>query len=184
MRSQLKSVPDQHAASAGDCSERVSSLMDGELDASELEDVCHELRDPANAATWTCYHVIGDAMRGSANLSPGFSSRFAERLAAEPTIPAPQRERPRPLAIAWAAAATVAAVGVVGWVSFQTMNGTTGVVDATAQAYKVRPNDVRPAGIDREYLLVHQEYSPTTALQGARPYMRAVAAESPTNVGP
>jgi hypothetical protein len=26
---------------------------------------------------------------------------------------------------------------------------------------------------------VHQEYSPTTAIQGARPYLRAVAATDP-----
>jgi sigma-E factor negative regulatory protein RseA len=167
---------------AGTCSERVSSLMDGELDPSELENLCHELRDPVHASTWTCYHVIGDALRGSENLSTGFSARFAERLSAEPTILAPQRERPRPLAIAWAAAATVAAVGVVGWVSFQTMPET--AVATMVRAGTVKAVDVRPP-VDNEYILVHQEYSPTTVLHGVPAYMRAVTApESLPNVGP
>jgi hypothetical protein len=45
-------------------------------------------------------------------------------------------------------------------------------------AATVRAADTRPA-IDNEYLLVHQEYSPTTAIQGARPYLRSVAATDP-----
>jgi sigma-E factor negative regulatory protein RseA len=183
MRSQLKSVPARQAAgSTGTCSERVSTLMDGELDDADVESVCRELRDPVHAVTWTCYHVIGDALRGSADISSGFSARFSERLAAEPTILAPQRERPRPLAIAWAAAATVAAVGVVGWVSFQTMPET--AVATAVRATTVSAADVRPR-VDNEYVLVHQEYSPTTVLHGVPAYMRTMSAgESRTNVAP
>ena len=38
---------------------------------------------------------------------------------------------------------------------------------------------MRGRAVDNEYLLVHQEYSPTTAIQGVRPYLRAVAASEP-----
>ena len=73
--------------------------------------------------TWVCYHVIGDALRGDrAALRPGSSQRFAARLAAEPTVLAPHAEAPQRAArFAWAAAATVAAVSLVGWVAFGTL---------------------------------------------------------------
>jgi hypothetical protein len=58
-------------------------------------------------------------------------------------------------------------------------DGTLPAALATArQAAMVRAADTRRA-VDNEYLLVHQEYSPTTAIQGARPYLRAVAATDP-----
>ena len=181
MRSNMQVVPnEQPAAKGSDASpEEVSSLMDGELTASDVEMACRALRDPEVAATWTCYHVIGDTLRGSFALSPGFSGRFGERLAVEATVLAPQRGRPRPLAIAWAAAATVAAVGVVGWVSLQTMPVAPTAVATARQATGLRASDARPAVVDNADLLVHQEYSPTTALQGVRPYLRAVTASEP-----
>ena len=58
-------------------------------------------------------------------------------------------------------------------------DGTLPAALATArQAASVRAADTRPV-VNNEYLLVHQEYSPTTAIQGARPYLRAVAATEP-----
>jgi hypothetical protein len=49
---------------------------------------------------------------------------------------------------------------------------------AARQAALVRAADARRP-VDNEYLLAHQEYSPSTAIQGARPYLRAVAASEP-----
>jgi sigma-E factor negative regulatory protein RseA len=162
--------------------EKISLLVDSELDAEHVEGVCVCLRDASSITTWVCYHVIGDALRGSSAIMPGFAARFAEKLAAEPTVLSPPRRRPAPAAIAWAAAATVAAASVVGWVAMTTLpagDGSMPAVIATAKlAATVRAADTRPA-IDNEYLLVHQEYSPTTAIQGARPYLRSVAATDP-----
>jgi sigma-E factor negative regulatory protein RseA len=158
--------------------EEISLLMDGELDAQRVEPVCAGLRDAGCIATWVCYHVIGDALRGSAASTPGFSARFAERLAAEPTVLAPQRRKVAAPAMALAMAATVAAVSVVGWVALTTMPAPPTAVAAARQAASVRAADARRP-VDNEYLLVHQEYSPTTAIQGARPYLRAVAATEP-----
>jgi len=91
--------------------EEVSLLVDGELDADRVERVCRSLREPPAVATWVCYHVIGDSLRGQCAPLAGFGDRFSERLAAEPTVLAPPRSRPTPAAMALAAAATVAAVG-------------------------------------------------------------------------
>ncbi|HTS22841.1 MAG TPA: sigma-E factor negative regulatory protein [Casimicrobiaceae bacterium] len=156
--------------------EEVSLLVDGELDADRVERVCHGLRAPAAVETWVCYHVIGDAMRGQCKPIHGFAQRFSTRLAAEPTVLAPQRPRPAPAAVALAIAATVTAVAVVGWVALTTMPAGNEVVATAQQASAVRPADARRPVVN-EYLLAHQEYSPATAIAGVRPYLRAVAAD-------
>jgi hypothetical protein len=121
--------------------------------------------------------VIGDAVRGVA--SRGLDSRrFVELFAAEPTVLAPPRRSPAPHAIALALAATVAAVSVVGWVALTTMPTPVAAIASARQAVGVRAADARPA-VDNEYVLVHQEYSPTNAIQGISPYLRAVAATEP-----
>ncbi len=160
--------------------EEISLLVDGELESERVEHACSSLREPECIRAWVCYHVIGDALRGSPAIPAGFAARFSERLAAEATVLAPKRARPAPAAVAWAAAATVAAVSIVGWVALTTMSsGEVGSTIAGArQAATIRAADARPP-VDNEYLLVHQEYSPTTAIQGVRPYLRAVAAGEP-----
>jgi len=158
--------------------EEISLLMDGELDAQRVDRVCAGLRDSRCVATWVCYQVIGDALRGSAAPPPALSRRFAQRLAAEPTVLAPQRRKTAPAAMALAVAATIAAVSVVGWVALSTMPAPSTAIAAAQQAASVRAADARRP-VDNEYLLVHQEYSPTTAIQGVRPYLRAVAASEP-----
>ena len=156
--------------------EEVSLLVDGELDADRVERVCHGLRAPDVAETWVCYHMIGDALRGQCTPIRGFAQRFSARLAGEPTVLAPTRPRPAPAAVALAIAATVAAVGIVGWVALATMPAPPEAIATAQQASAVRPADARRPVVN-EYLLAHQEYSPATAIAGVRPYLRAVAAD-------
>jgi sigma-E factor negative regulatory protein RseA len=172
---------DLHAgASAEPKLEEISLLMDGELDAARVESICGNLRQLSCVTTWVCYHVIGDALRGPCATRAGFAERFAERLAAEPTVLAPQPRKTGATAIALAAAAGVAAVSVVGWVALSTMPMPVPqtAITAARQAALVRASDARRA-VDNEYLLAHQEYSPTTAIQGVRPYLRAVSSSEP-----
>jgi len=89
---------------------------------------------------------------------------------------APSRARPAPAAVAWAVAATVAAVGVVGWVALTTMPLPPSAIVTAQRVDEVRAADLRRPVVN-EYLLAHQEYSPTTAIQGVRPYLRAVTAD-------
>jgi sigma-E factor negative regulatory protein RseA len=155
--------------------EEVSLFMDGELDADRIDGVCVGLRDADGVSTWVCYHTIGDVLRGSTAAAPAFAARFSSALAAEPTVLAPPRRRTAPTAVAWAAAATVAAVSVVGWVALTTMSAPPIALQTAQRASTVRPSDVRPPA-DNEYLMVHQEYSPSVGLQGVRPYLRSVVA--------
>jgi sigma-E factor negative regulatory protein RseA len=169
--------PDRSSAQLTEVTpEEVSLLVDGELDADRVERACHGLRAPAAVETWVCYHVIGDSLRAQCALTPGFAARFSARLASEPTVLAPPRARPAPAAIALAIAASVAAVGVVGWIALATMPVPPDAIATAQQAGAIRPADTRRPVVN-EYLLAHQEYSPTTAIQGVRPYLRAVAAD-------
>ena len=156
--------------------EEISRLMDGEQDDAQADITCAQLKDPDGMATWVCYHVIGDAMRGTGELTPGFSRRFAARLAAEPTVLAPRAQPARPLAYAWAAAAGVAAVALVGWVAFGTLQTEPAAIAKANDAGAIRPPQVVARTVPADYLLAHQEYSPTTPIQGVGPYLRSVAA--------
>ena len=166
---------DRSARPAEPTAEEISLWMDGELDAERGARAGEGCREATSIATWECYHVIGDVLRGC-KVNPGFSARLAARLAAEPTVQS--RLRPAAAAVAWALAASLAAIAVVGWVALNTMQVSPPTAIATAErAATVHAADVRRPVVN-EYLLAHQEYSPTTAIQGVRPYLRAVATES------
>jgi len=158
--------------------EDISRLMDGELADGEVETVCSRLNRPDGVTTWVCYHVIGDALRGSGAHTAGFAQRFAARLALEPTVLAPRSRRGSPLPIAWAAAATLAAVAVVGWVAVSTLEVPTTALTKARDAGAVRAAQVRPPAVPADYLLAHQEYSPTVQIQGVDPNLRAVSAST------
>jgi sigma-E factor negative regulatory protein RseA len=156
--------------------EEISLLVDGELAEHEVTRVCGKLRDEQALETWVAYHVIGDCLRQGGEVSPGFYDSFRARLAAEPTVLAPVRRTHKPAFVAWAVAASVAAVAVVGWFGIQQLNPTqTPSVAVMRPAEGIAPVAAKPQAGINEYLMVHQAYSPTTALQGVRPYIRTVA---------
>ena len=153
----------------------ISALMDGELQDHEAQQMITRAKGREDVlATWDAYHLIGDSLRRTPSLSPDFNSKIAARLALEPTILAPSKSRtPKPAMWAWSAAASVAAIAVVGWVSLKAPGGASpdnplpnpALIVAAAQPQQARPNV-------NEYLRAHQEFSPTlSAAQGA--YQRA-----------
>ena len=150
--------------------ERISRLMDGELEGAEADAALRELKQPDAVATWVCYHVIGDALRGSGGPTPGFAERFAARFEAEPTVLAPKPLHPPRLPFAWAAAATVAAVALVGWVA-------TSMLDSQGTAVAIRAAPAKAAPVSQDYLLAHRESSPTAQIQGVGPYLRPASTD-------
>ena len=178
--------------------ERISSLMDGELDAHQAGQELNRLKnDPETQAAWEAYHLIGDAMRGDCVVSRQFSARLHERLAAEPTVLAPRRTPARRVAAyAWSAAASFSAVALVGWMAFysplspqpqlatapQAAPASASSVPVSAPATpapQVELASVPAEGRMNEYLMAHQEFSPSTAIQGLAPYIRSVSATQP-----
>lgn len=153
--------------------ERISQLMDGELDDDELHGQFCLLQSPEGRREWHAYHLIGDVLRETpAAVSRDFMDRFEARMSEEPTVLAPRRLPARsPRMFALSAAASVTAVGVVIWAVLQAGN-----VDRSAT--QLAANNVQPDQAGAQvgpYLLAHQEYSPSVAMQGMAPYVRAVS---------
>ena len=164
--------------------EGLSALMDGELEPEEAGRQLSRLKqDAALQEIWDAYHVVGDAMRGAAPLAAGFSTRFSERLAAEPTVLAPQRRAarriPTGLSYALSAAASLSAVAAVAWVALSggmpaTPEQQARLAPASAAAPAVATAAAPVEALAHDYLLAHQGVSPSTALQGVAPYVRTV----------
>ena len=153
--------------------EDISRLMDGEIDDDGAVDrTLAGLRQDGAMATWMCYHVIGDALRGDVTASTRVSRRLAAALANEPTVLAPQRRVDRPATWAWAMAATVAAVAVVGWTAVSLTDAPASTVALAREAASLRAESLRPQVIPAEYLMAHREISPTTPIQGLGPIQR------------
>jgi sigma-E factor negative regulatory protein RseA len=156
--------------------ERISALMDGELDeraAGEAIGALH--RDGEALECWRIYHLISDGMRDTRLLSAGFAARVSQRLAAEPTVLAPASLPGRTPAqrFAYAAAASLAAVALVGWLAFAPQ-------PEAPQMAQVQPPIMQAVNVPlpsaaNDYLLAHQGFSPRVSLQGMAPYVRTVA---------
>jgi sigma-E factor negative regulatory protein RseA len=161
--------------------ERLSALMDEELGDGEAESYLATLAgDESLRETWGVYHLIGDALRGHAG--PSLPRAFAERLAADPTALAPRRAPRAGARTAWytlSAAASVAAVALVGWMALPLFAPPTELASATpapiVATATVPPAPIPPAQGVADYLLAHQRFSPTSAMVGIAPYVRTVS---------
>jgi sigma-E factor negative regulatory protein RseA len=161
--------------------ERLSALVDEELGGAESERCLEQLGDDGDLRdTWRVYHLIGDALRGQAG--QGLPPSFAERLAAEPTVLAPRRAARAGQRSTWyalSAAASVAAVALVGWMALPLFEPRAPIASsqpAPALAAVALPPAVVPAaqGVN-DYLLAHQRFSPSSVMGGMAPYVRAVS---------
>jgi sigma-E factor negative regulatory protein RseA len=161
--------------------DRLSALMDGELDDKSAAEVIRALGSDHEAVrTWRTYQLISDALRESRVLSPDFTARVAARLAAEPTVLAPrglQAESRKWFALS--AAASVAAISLVGWLAFAPQPAVTPAAAPVAQApVQTKPNIVPLPTAANDYLLAHQGFSPRVYLQGMAPYVRTVSEQA------
>lgn len=158
--------------------QHISALADGELFDDEAETLLDQLkRNPKDHADWELYHLIGDVLRQPDCVRMGTSDVIYQRLQAEPTILAPQRRANQNAKwFALSAAASVAAMALVGWMSLQIGEEPVPQIAMLqpAPSSTVRPASVSPEKIN-EYLLAHQEFSTSPGMQGATPYIRTVA---------
>ena len=155
--------------------ERLSAWMDGELEGDDARQLPVQLKNSGELREqWDCYHLIGDALRGVHG--PDLCARICVQIEAEPTVLAPQRrstaEKLRWFALS--AAASVAAVAFVGWMALPGLQQDSLQIAAKGEVKQVAV----PAGEGvKDYLLAHQRYSPSNAMQGVAPYVRTVAEE-------
>jgi sigma-E factor negative regulatory protein RseA len=145
--------------------ERISALMDGELDdqaAAELIPLVSGDREAL--ATWRLYHLISDAIREN------------QPLPRAPVVPLQPRRW-----VALPVAASFAAVALVGWLAFAPQPEPPATVAKAPAAAQPAPQ-AAPAAIPlpnaaADYLLAHQGVSPRASFQGMAPYVRSVSAE-------
>jgi sigma-E factor negative regulatory protein RseA len=109
-------------------SDKVSLLVDGELDACDIPCVIQALKgDEAARARWENYHLIRDAMSGNLpkRVSTGLARRVAEAMEHEPVFINPRQQTPTPAVpfktpsrtkatLGFALAASLSAIAVFG----------------------------------------------------------------------
>jgi sigma-E factor negative regulatory protein RseA len=144
--------------------QELSALMDGELGADEAGRAIGKCcGDEELKCTWQAYHVIGEALRGEGLCRGASTRRIMEAIAKEPTVLAPVRRPPVHAGrIAFAAAASVATVAVVGWIGLQDRGSPAGPViaksaPAAAAARPLVASNVVPLNNVNEYLVVHRQ---------------------------
>ena len=163
--------------------EKISRLMDGELDGPELQSALAALKSAEAHQTWACYHAIGDVLRSdvpAGAFACGLRPTLVAQLATEPTVLAPRRTVVEKTATwGWAAAATIAAAGVVGWTAFSLVDDTPAAMAKAREAGTIRAAQVRPAvTVPSDYVVAHQEFSPAVSLQAVGPYLRSAAIQT------
>jgi sigma-E factor negative regulatory protein RseA len=166
--------------------DRISAFMDGETRPHETEQVILHLRqNEEQLESWHTFHLIGDAMRGESPLANDFAMRVRSRLEQEPTVLAPRLRWRKPVNFALSAAASLAAVAVVLTLvisdnplqpgSQVAVAPKPAITESTQAAARPQPVATANQGRMNEYLMAHQEFSPSTALQGVAPYVRTVS---------
>ena len=150
--------------------------MDGELTAEETELLLGMLKQhPEARKDWQDFHLIGDALRQPDFVHKDISASIFERLKNEPTVLAPHSKRESKASyFAMSAVASIMAITFLAWLSVQI-----DVVPLHQQALQAKI-DTRQANLPvnekiNDYLLAHQEFSPSTDMRGAASYIRTVS---------
>ena len=171
--------------------DRISAFMDGETRPHGTEQaILHLKQYQEHLESWNTFHLIGDAMRGELPVRDDFTLRFRSRLQQEPTVLVPRLRWHKPLNLALSAAASLAAVAVILTLVITNNPLQPQLLQPQPQlavAPKPEtlpsietvalPQPVPAANRSRvnAYLMAHQEFSPSTALQGVAPYVRTVS---------
>ncbi len=171
--------------------DRLSALLDGDLDEQAMRPVFDGLRrDPNLRLEWDAYCLIGDVLRGEHEAGPDFVGKVMAGLSAEPTVVAPgvqSESAPRSglLHSVMPIAASVMGVAAVGLVAATLYPGdaagpspiVANPVVASSQPTAVDRRDVKLVADDpfREYVFAHQGVSGGGGMPGAIQYVRTVS---------
>jgi len=175
--------------------EKLSALLDGELDSSEIEKTVKQTATgPQERGAWGRYHLIRDVMRRQLDslASPGLVEAVSSRLESEPSILVPRRRLPIPvkltrLVAGMAVAASVAAVAIVSvqLISPNAENTPQLVAQSVESADYLRSGGTRWQAVSADvendlniYLVQHSEFTPATGMNGVMSYVRFVGYDS------
>ncbi len=156
--------------------QEISALMDGELFEDEAEVLLSRVKqDPCLSKDWACYHLIGDVLRQPEHIHRDLSTVVQERLRDEPVVLAPRAAKQQLRAFAFSAAASLAAIGVVVWMSLQLNAEPVPQIAMQQPALGSGSMQVQPKS--NAYLMAHQEFSPSMEANAGASYVRTVRAE-------
>lgn len=174
---------------ADECAQRLSCLLDGELESDECRDLVERLRHDDDACRrWMLFNCVGDAMRSSDVASwhsDGFVARVSAALEREPTVLAPaaltRRSGTRRWLLPGAGAVAAAALLVAIGLPTQRTHSPEALV-ATSSVPSVSVTTARaPLQVDRSptlerYLAAHRELAEPTVMPYSTPYVRTSGA--------
>jgi sigma-E factor negative regulatory protein RseA len=174
----MKNLATTKGSHSDDSGTSLSAWIDGEGETHGLVWPDRLEKNALDQERWETWHLIGDVMRGVTPLSDDFNTRFAQRLAAEPTVLAPRVHRLNGRTIASIAAGVFVAVGaLIIWPS-QRPDSSPALPPLARSAINPSVEDVaaNSPSLAAEvrwapYLAAYQDLSPVTA---ASPYQRAV----------
>jgi sigma-E factor negative regulatory protein RseA len=155
---------------------KISVLMDGELFEDEAASLLDHIKRGSDVhKDWEVYHLIGDVLRQPEHIHCDLSARVRERLQDEPTVLAPRGRavKQRMRTIALSAAASLSAVGVVAWMSLQISPEV--APQMAMQQTALLPVSMQIRTNSNDYLIAHQEFSPSTDMNGGASYIRTVS---------
>jgi sigma-E factor negative regulatory protein RseA len=157
----------------------ISALMDSELFEDESDSLLNKINRGSGAhQEWEVYHLIGDVLRQPDHIHCDLSAKVRERMQDEPTVLAPRGHavKQKIRTVALSAAASLAAVGVVAWMSQQISSET--IPQMAMQQNALRQASVQIQSKSNDYLIAHQEFSPSTDMNGGASYIRMVSYSS------
>jgi sigma-E factor negative regulatory protein RseA len=171
-----------------DLKQKVSALIDEELDSSHAHGVIDRLvADEELKALWGRYGLIGQAIRAPSGplAHSSFAERVSEAVRDEPVVLAPRLRRRdqnnlRHQFVSFALAASLAGVAVIMGRSLVENAGLppAAVEQVAAQGEKGdSPENVAQAQFD-DYLLMHNETASMAGSAGMLPYVRLVSHQS------
>ena len=133
--------------------------------------------DPAAAMRYTearltplAMEMLRDIDEETVDFIPNYDGRVQE-----PTVLAPRPPRTKPAFVAWAVAATVAAVSFVGWFALQDYTGNDGAM--VRMASDAGNAQFRRVSNVKDYVAAHQQFAPAMGMEYTRPYIRNASAQ-------
>ncbi|MES9968846.1 MAG: sigma-E factor negative regulatory protein [Candidatus Thiodiazotropha sp.] len=178
--------------------ERLSALVDDEISESEISGEINKLKhNPESLDIWSSYHLIGDAMRNELGQlhDPDLARRISEQLENEPIVLAPaaikRKTQTRKRALTGlAVAASLTAVAVVMAPQLINPGGSEAPDQLVSSNQLPKSNTIHVAEDGtrwkllkqpklesrlNDYLLNHQDLSPSSNIKGIMPYATFVS---------
>ncbi len=162
----------------------LSALLDGELEAHEAPRLWADIKAGSDLRRrWGDYQSIGAALRREEPVALDLTARVMRSLADEPVVLAPRPPARRQWqGSAFALAASIAGVAVVGWLAFAQQASSP---DQPPQMVRLERSPASAVaapkqglGEYQEYLLAHQANAPGLHMQGGAQHIRTVSAFS------